>query len=173
MMRAASGSTDATFSSISSATGSPGTICISTNVTRVTPTKTGTASSSRRAMNPSMLLAIRCPKPITSAPRLDPDLVHLNPVQLQRIPHDPAHVGLVHQRGLVVVPEEPRGVRDDQPFCLPAQLNLPGRVEGTLRLVHQRVHPLIPIEHAIAGDAEVARSKRPQVVHAVRAAAVG
>src|SRR5947209_6444908 len=154
MMRAASGSTDATFSSISSAT-----------VTRVTPTKTGTASRSRRAMNPSM--------PINSAPRLDPDLVHLKPVQLQRIPHDPVHVGLVHQRSLVVVPEEPRGIRDDQPFCLPAQLNLPGGIEGTLRVVHQRVYPLIPIEHAIAGDAEVARSKRPQVVHAVRAAAVG
>src|SRR5207249_10623369 len=165
MMRAASGSTDATFSSISSATGSPGTICISTNVTRVTPTKTGTASRSRRAMNPSM--------PITSTPRLDPDLVHLNPVQLQRIPHDPVHVGLVHQRGLVVVPEEPRGVRDDQPLCLPAQLNLPGRVEGTLRLVHQRVYPLIPIEHAIAGDPEVARAKRLQVVQSARAAAGG
>src|SRR5947208_14298974 len=126
MMRAASGSTDATFSSISSATGSPGTICISTNVTRVTPTKTGTASRIRRAMNPSM--------PINSAPRLDPDLVQLKPGQLQRLFHEPMQVALLHQRSPVVVTEEPRGIRDDQTFCLPAQLILPGGTEGTLRV---------------------------------------
>src|SRR2546427_182642 len=116
MIRAAAGSTDATFSSIKSATGSPGTICISTNVTRVTPTKTGSASSNRRAMNLKMPLAIEAyGHDIRSSPRLDPDLVHLNPIQLQRVPDNPVHVRLVHQRGLVIVPKEPRRIRDDQP----------------------------------------------------------
>src|SRR2546422_11629328 len=188
MILAAAGSTDATFSSIKSATGSPGTICISTNVTRVTPTKTGSASSNRRAMKDAIPLGIvlnrhkpeiiarsgaRIPAPVSSSPRLDPDLVHLNPIQLQRVPDNPVYVGLVHQRGLVIVPKEPRRIRDDQPLRLLAELDLPARVEGALRFVHQRVYALILSKHAIAGDAEVRCLERPQLVHAVRATAVG
>src|SRR2546428_1454683 len=174
MIRAAAGSTDATFSSIKSATGSPGTICISTNVTRVTPTKTGSASSNRRAMNLKMPLAIEAyGHDIRSSPRLDPDLVHLNPIQLQRVPANPVHVRLVPQRGFVIVPKEPRRIRDDQPLCLLAELDLPARVEGALRFVHQRIDPVILVEHAIAREAEVTGPERTQVVHAVRAAAVG
>src|SRR5713226_7935291 len=107
MIRAAAGSTDAIFSSIKSATGSPGTICMSANVTRVTPMKTGTASSSRRAMKPQTPLGIDAVSHMSST-RLDPDLPHLDPIHLQWIPYDPVHVGLVHERSLVVVPEEPR-----------------------------------------------------------------
>src|SRR5437879_13017956 len=108
-------------------------ICTSTNVTRGTPTKTGSASSSRRAMKDAIPLGIvrnrhkpqiiarsgaRIPAPVSSSPRLDPDLVHVNPIQLHRVPDKPVHVRLVHQRGLVVVPKEPRRIRDDVPLCL-------------------------------------------------------